>query len=97
LLRRFEVGERAVAKLDDPTVPWGELPEARLLVFCCLDLMHYSFRTGAALDRVAGGFGKERLYDVSEDVWAEISEKEIPGAETLRKRRASLYLFRTRA
>lgn len=74
------MGERTVAKLDDPTVPWGELPEARLLVFCCLDLMHYSFLTGAALDRVAGGFRKERLYDVSEDVWAEMSEEEIPGA-----------------
>jgi hypothetical protein len=78
LLRRL--GERAVAKPDEPPVPWGELPEARLLAFCCLDLMHYSFLTGAALDRVAGRSSKERLYDVAEAVRAEMGEEGIAGA-----------------
>jgi hypothetical protein len=80
LLRKLGVGERAVAKLDDPPVPWGQLLEARLLAFCCLDLMHYSFLTGGALDRVAGRSRKERLYDVSEAVRTEMGEEEIAGA-----------------
>jgi hypothetical protein len=80
LLRQLGLGERAVAKPDDPPVPWGTLPEARLLVFCCLDLMHYSFLTGPALDRVAGRSSKERLYDVPEAVRAEMGEEGIAGA-----------------
>lgn len=80
LLRGLGLGERAVAKLDDPPVPWGELPEARLLVFCCLDLMHYSFLTGGALDHAAGRSRKQRLYDVPETVRAEMREEEIAGA-----------------
>ncbi len=80
LLRGLGLGERAVAKLDDPPVPWGELPEARLLVFCCLDLMHYSFLTGGALDHAAGRSKKQRLYDVPETVRAEMREEEIAGA-----------------
>jgi hypothetical protein len=80
LLRQLGLGERAVAKPDDPPVPWGELPEARLLAFCCLDLMHYSFLTGGALDRVAGRSSKERLYDVSEAVRAEMGEEGVAGA-----------------
>jgi hypothetical protein len=79
LLRRLGLGERAVTKRDDLSVPWGELPEARLLTFCCLDLVHYSFLTGAALDRVAGRSSKERLYDVAETVRAEMGEEGIAG------------------
>jgi hypothetical protein len=80
LLQRHGLGERAVAKTDDPPVPWGELPEARKLVFCCLDLMHYSFLTGGALDHAAGRSRKKRLYDVPEAVRAEMREEEIAGA-----------------
>jgi hypothetical protein len=79
LLRGLGLGERAVAMLDDPPVPWGELPEARLLVFCCLDLMHYSFLTGGALDHAVGRSRKQRLYDVPETVRAEMREEEEEG------------------
>src|SRR5215216_3676145 len=80
LLQRLGLGERSVAKSDDPPVPWGELPEARLLAFCCLDLMHYSFLTGGALDRVPGRSSKERLYDVLDAVRAKMGEEGIAGA-----------------
>jgi hypothetical protein len=80
LLRRNELGERDIAKSDDPPVPWGVLPEARLLAFCCLDLMHYSFLTGGALDHAAGRSRKKRLYDVPEALRAEMKEEEIAGA-----------------
>jgi hypothetical protein len=80
LLRRLGLGERAVAKLDDPPVPWGELPEARQLAFCCLDLMHYSFLTAGALDHAAGRSKRKRLYDVPETIRAEMGEEGIAGA-----------------
>lgn len=63
-LQRLEVGDRDVAKLDDPLLPWGQLPEPRVLVFCCLDLMHYQWLTSGTLDRAVGGGSKTRLYEV---------------------------------
>lgn len=65
--------------MDDPPMPWGELPEARLLAFCCLDLMHYSFLTSGALDRAAGRSRKKRLYYVPEAVRSEFGEEGVAG------------------
>ena len=80
LLQRLEIGDRDVAKLTDPPIPWEKLPEARLLAFCCLDLMHYWFLTHGALDRVEGRSNMPRLYDVPEGLRLEMSEEQIAGA-----------------
>jgi hypothetical protein len=80
LLQRLGIGDRDVAKLDDPPVPWKQLPDARLLAFCCLDLMHYRFHTSGTLDRAAGRSSKMRLYDVPETLRAEMAEEQIAGA-----------------
>ncbi len=79
-LQRLKIGDRDVAKLNDPPIPWKELPEARLLAFCCLDLMHYWFLTHGALDRVDGRSSKPRLYDVPDALRVEMSEEQIAGA-----------------
>lgn len=80
LLQRLGIGDRDVAKLKDPPVPWGQLPDARLLAFCCLDLMHYRFQTSGTLERAAGHSSKMRLYDVPEVLRAEMAEEQIAGA-----------------
>ena len=46
LLRELRLGERDAVRPEDPPVPWDKLPEKKLLLFCCLDLMHYSSVTG---------------------------------------------------
>jgi len=79
LLQRLKIGDRDVAKLTDPPIPWEKLPEARLLAFCCLDLMHYWFLTHGALDRVEGRSSKPRLYDVPDALRMEMSEEQIAG------------------
>lgn len=80
LLQRLEIGDRDVAKLNDPPVPWERLPDARLLVFCCLGLMHYRFHTSGTLERAAGRSSKTRLYDVPETLREEMAEEQIAGA-----------------
>lgn len=80
LLRGRGLGERDAVRPDDPPVPWAELPPARLLVFCCLGLMHYGFLTGGALDWAPGYSRKARLYDVPEGVREALGEEGIAGA-----------------
>jgi len=80
LLQRLGIVDRDVAKLNDPRVPWGQLPDTRQLAFCCADLMHYRFHTGGTLDRAARRSSKTRLYDVPEALLAEMSEEQIAGA-----------------
>ena len=80
LLRDLGLGGRDIVRPEDPPVPWQDLPEARLLAFCCLDLMHYAFLTGGAQDLVPGRASKERLYDVPSEARGEKSEEEIAGA-----------------
>lgn len=80
LLREHGLGERDAVRPDEPPVPWAELPAARLLVFCCLGLMHYGFLTGGALDRAPGYSRKARLYDMPEGVREALGEEGIAGA-----------------
>lgn len=80
LLRGRGLGERDAVRPEEPPVPWAELPAARLLVFCCLDLMHYGFLTGGALNRAPGYSNKARLYDVPEGVREALGEEGIAGA-----------------
>lgn len=80
LLQRLGIGGRDVAKLNDPRVPWDQLPNARLLAFCCVDLMHYRFHTSGTLDRAAGRSSKARLYDVPEALRTEMTDERIAGA-----------------
>jgi hypothetical protein len=79
LLRELRLGERDAVRPEDPPVPWDKLPEKKLLLFCCLDLMHYSFVTGGALDHVRGRSAKGRLYDLPQGERAAMSEEQIAG------------------
>lgn len=75
LLRGLGLGERDLVRPEDPPVPWRELPDARLLAFCCLDLMHYGFLTGGAPGQVPGHVSKERLYDVPSEARGQIGRR----------------------
>lgn len=81
-LRERGLGERDAVRPGEPGVPWGELPPARLLVFSCLDLMHYGFvaRPGGALDHAPGHESCGLLYDVPEQMRAELGEDGVVGA-----------------
>ena len=79
-MQQLGAGDRDVARLDDPPLPLEQLPEPRLLMFCCLDLMHYHWLTSGALDRAVGSGTRPRLYDVPEEVRAEMTEEQIAGA-----------------
>jgi hypothetical protein len=82
-MQRAGAGDRNVAKLDAPTLPLEQLPEPRMLVFCCLDLMHYQWLTSGALDRAVGSGTsgtRPRLYYVPDGVREEMTEEQIAGA-----------------
>ena len=79
LVRELGLGDRDDIMPGEPEVPWAVLPEPRLLLFCCLDLMHYSFLTGNALDNARGYSRRKRLYDLPEEERAGMSKERIAG------------------
>jgi hypothetical protein len=78
-VRELGLGGRGAVMPGEPERPWEMLPEPRLLLFCCLDLMHYSFLTGGALDHARGYSRRKRLYDLPEKQRAGMSEELIAG------------------